>query len=231
MARIAVATETAIVALCDPSVALPSGTNQEALVRALEPLTQAARAFYLVTDDPAQYRIELLAGDPPTAELAHDFEPSGGAFGLDVPSGTVALYGWSKDGAPAVAGTISTKPGRQVLSVLARRPFDGARHVKDMAALLGDEWTYRERVNRLGLVGCLPLALVPISVLARKWHWLWLALPLLAVWALPYMLIRRGRRYKEAERRMSEAERARPDYVFSVTPSEREDLAGGFLRV
>jgi hypothetical protein len=231
MARLEVASETALVALCDPSVTLPSGLDQDALVRALEPLTQSARVFYLVTDDPVRYRIELMAGEPPSADLARDFEASGGAFGLDVPSGTVALYGWSKDGIPSVAGTISTKPGRQVLSVLAPRPFDGAQHMKDMAALLGPEWTYVERVNRLGLVGCLPLALVPISVLARKWHWLWVILPLLAIWSLPYMALRKGRRYKEADRRRAEAEHARPDYVFGVTPSDRGDLAGGFLRV
>ena len=231
MARFEVTSETALVALCDPSVTLPSGLDQEVLLRALEPLTQSARVFYLVTDDPVRYRIELMAGEPPSADLARDFEPSGGAFGLDVPSGTLALYGWSKDGTPAVAGTISTKPGRQVLSVLAPRPFDGAQHVKDMAALLGSDWTCLERVNRLGAVGCLPLALVPISVLARKWHWLWVIVPLLALWLLPFMALRRGCRYKEADRRRSEAEHARPDYVFGVTPSDRADLAGGLLRV
>jgi hypothetical protein len=231
MPPITVASEMAVVALCDPSVALPSSRDQAALLRALEPLAQETRVFYLVADDPVQYRIELLVGDGRSSALAREFEPCGGTFGLEVATGRLTLQGWTSSGTPVIAGAVDARPGRHIVSVLARRPFEGARHVQEMAALLGNEWRYMERVNRLGLLGCLPLALLVISLAAQKWRWLWVALPLLAVSWVPYMLLKHGRRYRDAERRAADVERARPHYVFSVMPTEHRDLAGGFLRV
>ncbi|HUG54041.1 MAG TPA: hypothetical protein VMR21_10575 [Vicinamibacteria bacterium] len=87
------------------------------------------------------------------------------------------------------------------------------------------------RVNRLGLAGCLPLALLAVTVLARKWHWLWLVLPLLAVSWVPYLVLHRGRRYRAAERQAWEVEQDRPDHVFSVMPVDGAAPAGGFLRI
>ena len=231
MVRIAVASEMAIVAVSDSSAALPSGSDQDALIRVLEPLARAARVFYLVTDDPAHYRIDVLAGEQAPAGLSREFEPCGGTFGLELPSGRLVVQGWGRDGTPVVAGTVDTKSGAQVLSVLARRPFEGTRHADDMAVLLGAEWKYMERVNRLGLVGCLPVVLLMTAVLTQNWQWLWFILPLLAVSWLPYMLLKQGRRYKWAERRAWDQEQAQPHYVLSVMPSDREALAGGFLRV
>jgi len=221
----------AIVAACDPSVTLPSGTDQDALVRELEPMARSGRVFYLITDDPIHCRIELLAGEEPPSSLGREFEPTGGAFGLELPSGRVAVQGWSRDGVPAMAGDVASVPGRHAASVLSRRPFDSSRHAEDMAALLGAEWTYMERVNRLGLVGCLPLVLTTIGVLARKWQALWYVLPLLAISWLPYLVLRRSRRYRMAERRAWEHEQTRPHYVLHVTPTAQPALAGGFLRV
>jgi hypothetical protein len=229
-ARITVASEMAIVALCDPSVALPSGTDQDALLRELEPLARAGRVFYLVTDDPVRYVVELLANEEPPAEISREFEPRGGTFGLTAPTGTLALHGWTKEGIPEAAGAVQARPGLQALSVLARRPFDGARHDEEMTALLGGEWTHVQRVDRLGLAGCLPLLLVAFSLFTRKWHWLWFMLPLLvASWA-PHVVLRLARRYQTAARRVSEHEKARPHYVLSVMPADREGLAGGFVR-
>ena len=231
MVRIAVQSEMAIVAVSDSSVRLPCGTDQDALIRVLEPMARAARVFYLVTDDPVHCRIDVLAGEQAPGGLSREFEPCGDTFGLELPTGRLAVHGWGNDGTPVVAGTVEATAGAQVLSVLARRPFEGTRHAEDMTNLLGTEWKYMERVNRLGLVGCLPVVILVITVLAQKWQWLWFVLPLLTVSWAPYMLLKQGRRYKSAERRAWEEEQARPHYVFSVMPSDQEALAGGFLRV
>ena len=223
--------ETGLAVLCDASLTPPSGTSQEALLGVLEPLARAGRVFYLVSDDPARYRIELLVNQDPDPALSSEFEPTGGAFGIDVPGGQVALYGWGADGMPVEAGRVEARPGRHVLSVLTRRPFDGQRHVREMRTLLGNDWTYTERVNRLGLAGCLPVGLLAVVLFSRQWQWLWVVLPLLSLSWLPYMVLRQGDRYKNAERRASEIEKTRPHSVWSLTPSERDDLAGGFLRV
>ena len=228
-ARLTVVSEMAIVALCDPSVSLPSGTDQDALLRELEPLARTGRVFYLVTDDPVRCRIELLAGEPP-AELSREFEPRGGTFGLAAPTGTLALHGWTKEGIPEAAGTAQARPGLQALSVLTRRPFDGARHDEEMTAVLGDDWKHVQRVDRLALAGCLPMLLVAFSLFTRKWHWLWILLPLLVAFWIPHLALRLTRRYRTASRRASAHEEARPHYVLCVMPADREGLPGGFLR-
>jgi hypothetical protein len=228
-APITVESDLAIVAVGDSSLALPSAPDQDALLRELEPLARAGRIFYLVADDPVRCRIGLVAGAPP-AELGAAFEPSAGTFGLDLPGGTLALHGWSRGGAPVLAGTFAAAPGRHALSILARRPFEGSRHAEEMRALLGPEWAHMERVKRLGLVGCLPLLATAGILLARKWSWLWLVVPLLALSWAPYVILKTGRRYREAERRARELEEARPHYVLCLVPGG-DGLPGGFVRM
>ena len=230
-ARIEVASEVGVVAVGDFQTALPAGLDQDGLLQQLEPLARAGKLFYLLTDDPVRYRMDLLAGESPPASLDREFEALGGVFRLDVPSGRVAVSGWDKAGKAGEAGGLALSPGTQLLSVLTRRPFDGARHVKDMSALLGAEWTFMQRVNKLGLVGCLPMVLTAVCILARKWDWLWYLVPLLAVSWLPYFVLKRGHRYKTAERRSLEQENARPHYVLRLTPTQDGGVSGGFLRV
>jgi hypothetical protein len=231
MARIDVASELALVAVCDPSVELPSGTDQPQLLRDLEPLTGSSRVFYFVTDDPVRYRIELLAGEQPPASRDRDFEPSGGAFGLEAPTGRIGVYGWGRDGVPVLAGSVDTTRGSHTLSILSRRPFDGARHEQDMTALLGDDWKYMKRVDRLGLVGCLPFVLLGVSLVFKQWRWLWAIVPLLVVSWLPSLILRWSPRYKALEQRANEHEQRRPHFVVSAARTDARLLTGGFLRV
>lgn len=230
-ARIEVVSEVGVVAVGDSLTHLPAGLDQDVLLQQLEPLARSGTLFFLVTDDPVQYRIDLFAGESPPPSLDREFEALGGAFRLEVPSGKVALTGWDKSGKAREASVLALKPGTQLLSVLTRRPFDGARHAKEMNELLGAEWDFMQTVNKLGLVGCLPLVLTAIFVLARKWHWLWYVVPLLALSWLPYVVLSRGQRYRAAERRASEQEHARAHYVLSLTPTHQDGLSGGFLRV
>jgi hypothetical protein len=229
--RIEVTSEMGIVALGEPGTVLPAGLDQDALLGPMERMAHSGNLFFLVTDDPVRYRIDLVTGESPPPGPDHDFEGLGGVFRLEAPSGQVALTGWEKSGEPAVAGAIAVPPGTQLVSVLTRRPFDGPRHVKEMSELLGAEWHYVDKVNKLGLVGCLPLALTAIVILARQWHWLWYVLPLLAVSWLPVLILKRGERFKAAERRSREHERGKPHYVISLTATPEKGLSGGFLRV
>jgi hypothetical protein len=108
-----------------------------------------------------------------------------------------------------------------LLSVFARRPFDGKRYAEDMDALLGRDAKFMQIVDRLGLIGCLPMILVAISLLMARWRWLWYLVPLLVVSWLPYLVLKRGRRYRSAEKRAAEAESARPHYVLSLAPTQQ----------
>jgi hypothetical protein len=228
--RIEVASEAGIVTVGDSLTALPAGLDQNALLRHLEPLARSGQIFFLVADDPVRYRIELYAAEAPPANFDREFEPVGGAFRLDVPSGRVAVSGWDEAGKAAEAGALAVSPGPHLLSGWARRPFDGARHAGEMRELLGAEWKFMQTVDRLGLVGCLPLALTAICVMASRWHWLWYVLPVLAASYLPYIFMKRTGRYRTAERRAAEFEQARPHYVFSLAETQDRGVAGGFLR-
>lgn len=229
--RIEVTTEVGVVALGDSQAVLPSGLDQDALLRQSEPMAHSGSLFFLVTDDPVTYRIDLVVGEPSPPGPDRDFEGLGGVFRLEVPSGRVALTGWDKSGQPAEAGAIALPPGTQLVSVLTRRPFDGPRHVKDMSELLGAEWDYMQMVNKLGLIGCLPLLLTLVLVLIGRWSWLVVAVPIVVLSWLPHIVLKRGQRFRDAERRSLDHERARAHYVITLTPTGASDLSGGFLRV
>lgn len=229
--RIEVTTEVGVVALGDAQAVLPSGLDQDALLRELEPMAHSGSLFFLVTDDPVTYRIDLVVGEPSPPGPDRDFEGLGGVFRLEVPSGRVALTGWDKSGQPAEASALALPPGTQLVTVLTRRPFDGPRHVKEMRELLGAEWTYMERVNKLGLVGCLPLLLTLMLVFIGRWSWLTVAVPITLLCWLPYIVLKRGARFRAAERRSTEHERSKPHYVITLTATPEKDVSGGFLRV
>jgi len=228
--RVEVASEAGIVALADSQAVLPAGLDQDPLLRQLEPQAHSANLFFLVTDDPVAYRIDLVAREPPPGPDG-DLEGLGGAFRLDVPSGRAVLFGWDRSGQPEEAGGIAVPPGTQLVSVLSRRPFEAVRHAREMSELLGAEWDYMQKVNKLGLIGCLPLLLALVLVLIGRWSWLSVAVPIVVLSWLPYVVLKRGQRFRDAERRSLEHERARAHYVITLTPTEGSDLSGGFVRV
>ncbi|MGH7305920.1 MAG: hypothetical protein ACRELZ_21755 [Candidatus Rokuibacteriota bacterium] len=210
---------------------LPAGLDQEILLRHLTPLARSADIFFLLTDDPVKYRIDVLVNETLPPGFDREFEPLAGAFRLEAPHGRVALIGWDTSGEPREAGSVSVSPGAHLLSVFTRRPFDGKRHAEDRATLLGADAKFMQRVDRLGVIGCLPLVLVALCVLTARWRWLWYLVPVLVISWLPYLILKRGRRYRSAERRASDAELARPHYVISLRPTQQEDVRGGYARV
>jgi len=218
------------VTVSDAGTPLPSDLDQQALLKHLEPLARAGRMFFLMDDDPVGYRIELFADEPLPPSFAREFEPAGGAFRLEAHSGSVVVTGWDQAGQPGEAGRLTLSPGAYLVSVSKRRPFDGTRHAEDMSELLGADWKFMRKVDSLGLLGCLPMVITALILLAQRWHWLWYAVPALALSWAPYVVLKRTRRYRVAEGRAAEFERARPHYVLTLTPTHGDAVSGGFLR-
>jgi hypothetical protein len=54
---------------------------------------------------------------------------------------------------------------------------------------------------------------------------------LLVVSWLPYVVLKRSRRYRSAERRVSDAELARPHFLISLAPTQQNELQGGYVRI
>ena len=229
--RVEVSSESAVVLLSDGQTDLPTGLDQDVLLRRLEPLSRSAQVFYLVTDDPVRYRLDVLVDEPLPAALDRDFESLGGAFRLDAPNGRVAVTGWDARGQPREAGSVAVTPGPQQVTVFGRRPFDGKRHAEDMATLLGADARFMHSVDRLGVIGCLPLVAVAIATFAARWRWLWYLVPVLVVSWLPYLVLKRSRRYRNAEARASAAEAARPHFVIRLAATRHGETPGGFIRV
>jgi|RhiMethySRZTD1v2_1073278.scaffolds.fasta_scaffold37106_6 hypothetical protein len=229
--RVEVSSESGIVVLSDGQTDLPAGLDDEVLLPRLEPLSRSAQVFYLLTDDPVRYRLDVLVDEPLPAGLDRDFESLGGAFRLEAPNGRVALIGWDPQGQPCEAGSVAVAPGPQRVTVFGRRPFDGKRHTEDMAALLGADARFMHVVDRLGLLGCLPLVVVAIATFAARWRWLLYLVPVLVVSWLPYLVLKRGRRYRNAEARASAAEAARPHFVIRLAATREGETPGGFIRV
>src|SRR5689334_12977262 len=76
-------------------------------------------------------------------------------------------------------------------------------------------------VDRLGLIGCLPMILVAISLFAARSRWLWYLMPLLVVSWLPDLVLKPSQRYRSAAARVASAEQARPHFVISLAPTQR----------
>ena len=229
--RIEVGSESGIVALGDGQTDLPAGLDQEALLRRLEPLSRSAQVFYVVTDDPVRYRLDVLVDESLPAGLDRDFESLGGAFRLEAPNGRVALIGWDAQGQPREAGDAAVTPGPQRVTVFGRRPFDGKRHAEDMATLLGADARFMHMVDRLVFIGCLPLIVVAIATFAARWRWLFYLVPVLVVSWLPHLAFKRSRRYRNAQARASAAETARPHFVIRLAATRQDETPGGFIRV
>jgi len=231
-ASVEVSSEAAIVVVADAATSLPAALDQDALLQELEPMAVARRAFFFVTDDPVRLHLELYAQEQPPGSLDTHFEPLGGTFGLDVPSGELFVAGWNNEGNVHPTRLSVGERGAHVLRVFGRRPFDVQRHDEEMIALVGEkDYSFFVKVNKSGVIGCLPLVLTAICVLARQWEWLWYLVPLVVGSWSPYVVLKHTERYKEVERAASELEAARPLYVLTLDATEQTELQGGFVRI
>jgi hypothetical protein len=130
--RIDAMPDSALLLVHDSAFVLPvvEGANRQVL----EPDAEAGRLFFLAAEDPIRFRVDIYAGETPPAELEGEFEPRGGSFLLDAPSGlltVVAPNASHQNPAPSIA----VPRGAHILTVMGRRPFDGRRHGAEMVAL------------------------------------------------------------------------------------------------
>lgn len=230
-ARVDVSSGRGLVIVRDESFPLPAAADLAAFVGALESEARRGRLFFLVTDDPVRYRLDIYAGESLPAAVERGFEDLTGGFLLEAPSGRLVVSG----GEVAVAAhePVTVARGRHLLTVMDRRPFDARRYDEDMVEHVGAlEWKLVRRVDRLGLLGCLPMVAAAVTVFLGRWRWLWYVVPLLVLSWLPYVVLKLTPRYKSIQARVADHERRQPHFVLKLTPTEQgEPLRGGFIRV
>lgn len=232
-ARVDVSSDRGLVIVRDASFPLPAAADLAAFVSVLETEARRGRLFFLVADDPVRYRVDIYAAEALPAAVERGFEDLTGSFLLETPSGRLVVSGDDAAVASTAPEPVPVARGRHLLAVMARRPFDARRYDEDMISVVGArEWKFVRLVDRLGLLGCLPMVAAAVAVFLGRWGWLWYVVPILVLSWLPYVVLKLTPRYKATRRRIAEHDRSQPHFVLRLTPTEQgEPLRGGFIRV
>ena len=236
VARIDTAPESGLLVVHDAGFALPVVDRDR--MEELEHDAAAGKVFFLASEDPSRFRVDVYIDEPQPPELHQDFQALGGSFLLDLPSGRLVVAGYSPTSVSVDETPIAVPNGAYVLTLMERRAFDGRRHEKEMVALVGDaDWRFSKRTTYLGLLGCLPtiIALGSLFLAFRQGQWrgfFYFALPLsILAWA-PHVLLRNSERYRRIQRLMNEHEAAKPHFILRLARTERTNgLSGGFVNV
>jgi len=129
---------------------------------------------------------------------------------------------------------VEFSPGCYALTVRGLGEFDRDGYDREYRSLLGDaDWAYRQRVDRIGIAGCLSTLIAAILLVVPFTRQFWYLAP--AVLALgwgPHLLLRFSRRHKNIERRVKEHDDSLPHFVVQLTPTEPDAaITGGHLVV
>jgi hypothetical protein len=230
--RIDVTPGSGLLVVHDAALSLPPADRDK--TDALERDAAAGKLFFLAAEDPIRFRADLYTEEALPPELQHDFQPLGGSFLLDLPSGRLLVAGY---GSKAEGTSIAVPGGPHVLTLMERRPFDGSRHEKEMVALVGEaDYRFSKRTTWLALLGCIPtilaLGMLFLAIPRRQWSLFYIALPLVVLAWAPHALLRNSKRYHRIQRLMSEHEAAKPHFILKLVPTERTSgLSGGFVNI
>src|SRR5688572_15947785 len=81
-----------IIGIWDSTLSPPTESEDvRTLVPALRETAKRGDLFFIETEDPVTYRIDVTIGDDVPAGMADEFEPRGGTFRLRVPSGKIQV--------------------------------------------------------------------------------------------------------------------------------------------
>jgi hypothetical protein len=233
--RFRVQDDAALVVVRDSDLSAPprvAGKGDRPLAR-LKELARAGQLFFVDGEDPIDMELAVFASGPPPADLALDFEPQGGGFLLDVPSGRVVISGYEAwlAGAAELQTTVSVPPGSYLVVAHGRGEIDPKRYAAAVERAVGKkDLAYHTRVAWLGLLGCLPLIVLGFSLLAQRWRMAgYVALAVVISW-LPFVVLSRTRRYREIGAKLEAHSRALPVYLLELRPVTRDpSLAGGWI--
>jgi hypothetical protein len=229
--RFEVTADSGLVVLHDAELPAPCLMGRaEEIRKVLKSSASDGGWFYLDGEDPVSYRIDLIMDEEPTDLPAHRFQRLGGTFKLRLDSGRLAVSAfedWS-----ARHGSISVPAGTYALTVRGAGDFDREGYEREYRGLLGDaDWRFRERIDRIGIAGCLSAMAAVVLVVLPLTRPLWY-LPLAAItlgWG-PHLLLRLTRRYRDIDRRIREHERSLPHFVVQLTPSQADaPIDGGYI--
>jgi len=184
--------------------------------------------FILDTEDPAQLRLEICVDEEPADAKIDCYEPTGGAFRVEAPTGAIRICD------PATPGSgeeLAVQTGTYALSPMRLRTDNLAAYKKYMKQAMGEsDSQHWERVEKLQLTGCATIVLAIVLALippTRPFWWIYvpaLLFPNFIAWAL-----RATPRYKRIERAKKGFEASQPHLVLilRLDPNLSKNVLGG----
>lgn len=225
--NIEVTTKFGVMLVVDSARAIePPPVASAGFVDYFRAMIENGQAFLLESEDPRLLRIRVASdGDCGQLPSFRTPEPSG-AYLLYLPSGAFAIH----DGVRQLSrDQIHAGYYALTVRVLSAEAVDGKAYAREEEAMLGEKnWRAYQRRNRLGLLGCLPLAVLPIALLIFKWSFasfIALAMCVLMLLALRFL----GRtRDTEIESRRAELDTKYPDVLITLKAIDTPNgLVGG----
>jgi len=225
--------EFGLAVLRDADLAPPAGDKREDSV--LKELARSGEIFYIDGEDPiVNLTMEVLHQEEIPPDLRDFFGSVGGSFLLRVPSGRLRVSAGSAwlRGESGGIDELEVGPGDYAVHISSSNEIHSEALDRAMHDSVGrEEWGFKNRVDSLYLLGCLPSVLAAILLFfssARSFF-----LPILGVviacW-VPFAVLVRTRRYRRAERARASFEASIPNYSISLERLEsNEGLVGGWV--
>jgi hypothetical protein len=192
--------------------------------------------------------IDIYVDAPIPKEALAEMRAEGGEFLLRVPSGRLMVGGVEdyRSAKPKITGpdsVIVLAPGDYALRCYSSTSEEGLTLPtgKELKAALGaDDYAYRNRIDRLRLLGYLLLLLFPVLSFPLGWKWA-LLITVVVFFAWFYVqeqiLVKRNARYQRIEKQANQLygkakEKEPPWFIFDLRlTSGPHNLKGGSIRI
>ena len=214
--------------------ALTDPENESQRQSMLPEAAKNGNIFYIDREDPIKsLPVEICTEFPNEPGYSLRFSPLGGSFLLHAPTGELVLSGlasWADR--PEQVEYYKVNPGAYTVSVYSSEEMQNDLYERDMTRLLGaDDWKYRNSIDRLYLIGCLPTILaVVVTVFAALTVSVYFMALAALLWG-PYFAARFSKRYRAIEKKVNTYEKQLPLFVLHLSRIENPSgVIGGYIR-
>lgn len=200
----------------------------------LKEIAKLGDLFFIDREDPFKISVQVVVGEKPPGDVPTElYRTVAGNYLLNLPSGTLHVQGLDSwiAGNPESTKPIQLERGAYSVEALELESHDLGEYEKHMSKLVGsDNWTFRNRVDRLYLLGCLPTVVaVVLAVFSTLKLGLYAGLTAAVLW-LPYLVLSRSKRYRTINEKVSSAESDLPLFILRLRKlKDTEGIIGGYV--
>lgn len=200
----------------------------------LKEIAKAGDLFFIDREDPFKMSVQVVVGEKPPREVPTElYRTVAGNYLLNLPNGALEVQGlnaWIASNSIS-AKTIQVEPGAYSVEALELESHDLTEYVGYMSELVGsDNWVFRDRVDRLYFLGCLPtVAAVAFAIFSTWKLGLYAGLAAAVLW-LPYLILTRSKRYKTIDEKVNSTESGLPLFILHLRKlNDSEGIIGGYI--